>query len=346
MKICVFGAGGVGSHLAARLARGGAEVSVIARGDHLAAVRRDGILVRTPDCEIAVRVMATDDARDIGPQDAVIVTVKAPSLPSVAADIAPLLAPHTPVVFAMNGIPWWYFFGHGGSLDGRQILRLDPGGAIWRTVGPRRAVGGVIYAASTVVAPGIVRVATRENKLILGEPDGSRSKRTADIATLLRGGGMSAAIAPRIRDAIWAKLIQNLAASTMALLAGTAVDDIYREPSCAEAGRRILNEGEAISHALGCRPELDVEKIIRTMQTLEHKSSALQDLERGRPVEMDSLFVVPLEMARMLGVATPTLDLLTALVRLRLRSAGLYEDSRTSHVAQNELDFVGVPTVN
>src|SRR5262249_18341647 len=138
MKICVFGAGSVGSHLAVRLARGGADVSVVARGDHLAAVRRNGIIVRLPDGDVTARVIATDDARDLGPQDAVIVTVKGPSLPSVAASLPPLLAPQTPVVFAMNGIPWWYFYRHGGDLDGRQIARLDPGGTIWEAVGPGR----------------------------------------------------------------------------------------------------------------------------------------------------------------------------------------------------------------
>ncbi len=335
MKICVFGAGAVGGHLAARLAKGGADISVIARGDHLAAIRRDGIVIHAPDGDIAARVAASDDARKVGPQDAVIVAVKAPSLPSVATGIAPLLAPETPVVFAMNGIPWWYFYDHGGDLDGRRLSRLDHGGALWTSVTPERAIGGVVYAPATVVEPGVIRASSRENHLILGEPNGSRSRRALEIAAALHAGGMAAEVSPRIRDDIWSKLIQNLAASSLALLAGMPVNDIFREPACAEAGRRVLSEGVAIARALGCKPEIDIEKVITAMRVLAHRSSALQDLERGRPIEFDSLFAVPTELARLMGVATPTLDLLTALVKLRLCGAGLYQDDETTNARAN-----------
>jgi 2-dehydropantoate 2-reductase len=324
MKICIFGAGSVGGPIAARLAKGGAEVSVVARGDHLVAIQKNGIIVQTPDGELTARVTASADPRELGIQDAVIVAVKAPSVPAVAASIAPLLDAHTPVVFAINGIPWWYFHRLGGEFDGRQIPCLDPNTAVLRAIDHRRVIGCVVYTPASIVEPGTIRSASRDNKLILGELDGSSSGRVNQLASVLCASGIGAKVSPSIRDEIWIKLLQNLAASSPGLLTGMTVKDIYREPDCAAAGRRILHEGAAIARALGCAPQIDVEMVIKSMQALAHKSSALQDLERGRPVEVDCLFVVPLEFARMLDVPTPTLDLLTALIKLRLRAAGLY----------------------
>jgi 2-dehydropantoate 2-reductase len=270
---------------------------------------------------LIARVTASDDPRQLEVQDAVIVAVKAPSLPTVAATITPLLGPDTPVVFAMNGIPWWYFYRDGQAPHGLSLPALDPGGALATAIGAQRAIGGVVYGPATVIAPGTIRAMSHDNRLILGEPDGSQSDRTASLAAALRAGGMGSAVSSHIRDEIWTKLIQNLAASSLALLTGVTVRDIYREPSCVEAGRRILQEGGAIAHALGCKPANDVASTIALMQGLAHKPSALQDLEQGRPVEVDALFVAPLELARMLGVETPTLNLLTALIKLRVRSA-------------------------
>jgi len=164
MRVCVFGAGAIGGHLAVRLARGGAEVSVLARGPHLAAIQRDGLTVHASDGQLHTRVRASDDPKALGPQDAVLVTVKAPALPAVAAGIAPLLKPDTPVVFAMNGIPWFYFHGIGGALEGRRLAKIDPGDALWRAVGPERAIDGVVYAASAVIAPGECRSSPRARR--------------------------------------------------------------------------------------------------------------------------------------------------------------------------------------
>ncbi len=224
----------------------------------------------------------------------------------------------------MNGIPWWYFHHHGGALDGHRLPRIDPGDALWRAIGPERAIGGVVYSALTVIEPGILQLHARDIRLILGEPSGEATPRIAAIADALGRGGMKAVVTARIRDEIWTKLIMNLAASCLALLTGQAVKDVYAEPACVEAGRRLLAEGAAIARALGAAPDLDVERAIAAMQALAHKSSALQDLERGRTVELDSIFIVPIELARLRGVATPTLDLLVALAKLRLRAAGLY----------------------
>ncbi|MCW3477315.1 ketopantoate reductase family protein [Limobrevibacterium gyesilva] len=324
MRVCVFGAGAIGGHLAARLATGGAEVSIIARGAHLAAVQRNGLLVRAPDREMHVRVAATDDPRTLGPQDAVLVTAKAPALPSVAAGIGPLLGPDTPVVFAMNGIPWWYFHAHGGALDGRTLPKLDPGDAVRRAIGTARSIGGVVYSACAVVEPGVVAVEHNRNRLVLGEPDGTLSARAEAIAAPLRAGGIRVDATDRIRDWIWSKLLMNLSSGPVAVLTQSAPKDVYAEPACIAAARAIYAEAGAVAAALGCTPQIDVEAQLGLSQSMTHKPSILQDLELGRPMEIDTIFDAPLELACMVGVPTPTLDLLVALAKVRARAAGLY----------------------
>jgi 2-dehydropantoate 2-reductase len=324
LKVCVYGAGAIGGHVAARLARGGADVSVIARGPNLEAMRASGLRVHAPDAEIEAPVRATADPAELGPQDVVIVTVKAPALPSVAAGIRALLRPDTPVVFAMNGIPWFYFHDAGGADDGTRLPKLDPGGALWDAVGPQRAVAGVVYSACTVVAPGVVEVESRGSRLILGESDGSAGTRLEAVADALRAGGLTVEISPRIREAIWQKLLLNLGSGPLAILTGTAPSGFFAEPDCQEITRRILAEGAAIAGALGCPITPNAEGQIRNGSRSDHKPSILQDLELGRPMEIDALYEVPLDLARMHGVEVPTLATLVALIRVRARAAGLY----------------------
>lgn len=327
MKVCVFGAGAVGGHFAGRLAQGGAEVSVVVRGAQLAAIRADGLRVTGPGCDIHARVAATDDPATLGPQDMVLVTVKAPALPSVAAAIGPLLGPGTGVVFAMNGIPWWYWQQHGGPRDGQALLRLDPGGALQRALGPGRAIGGVVYSASTVVAPGVVQVDHASNRLVLGEPDGTRSARVEALGAVLAAGGLGIEVTERIRDAVWAKLMINLGSGMLGVLTASAPDAFYTEPACRAATLAIVAEAAAVAAAMGCTVMPNADGMVRNGAKSGHKTSILQDLELGRPMEIDALYTVPLEMAREAGVATPTLDLLVALTRARARAAGLYAGS-------------------
>ena len=324
MRVCVYGAGAIGGHLAGRLAKGGADVSVIARGPNLEAMRTRGLHVRVPDGDMHVRVRATDDPAELPPQDAVIVTVKAPALPAVAAGVGPLLGSATPVVFAMNGIPWFYFHGAGGTHDGIRLPKLDPDGALWDAVGPTRAVAGVVYSACTVVAPGEVEVESQASRLVLGEPDLSRPTRLESLAAVFRAGGLTIEISPRIRDAIWQKLLLNLGSGPLAILTGSAPSRFFAEPACQEATRRILAEGAAIAAALGCQVKPNADGQIRNGSKSNHKPSILQDLELGRPMEIDAIYGVPLDLARMQGVETPTLDALVGMVRVRAREAGLY----------------------
>jgi len=324
MRVCVYGAGAIGGHLAVRLARGGAEVSVLARGAHLAAIQRDGLTLHTSQGRLHARVQASEDPKVLGPQDAVLVTVKAPALPAIAAGIGPLLRPDTPVAFVMNGIPWFYFHCIDGELEGRRLPKIDPGDALWRAVGPERAIAGVVYAASAVVAPGVIELENPNSRVVLGEPDGQDSQRVQAIAALINAGGMTATVSKRIRDEIWNKLLGNLGNAPMAVLTQVSIRQLFQEPECVAAARRIMQEATAVANALGADPDADHEKRIAHGRGLDHKPSSLQDLELGRPMEIDGIFDAPLELARMVGVPTPTLDLLVALAKVRARAAGLY----------------------
>lgn len=324
MRICVFGAGAIGGHVAARLARGGAEVSVIARGAQLAAIRARGLTLRAHDGEHVSHPRATEDPRDLGPQDAVIVTVKAPALPGVAARIAPLLGPETPVAFVMNGIPWWYFDRHGGALEGRRLPGLDPGDALRHAIGVGRVIGGVVWSACTVAEPGVVQTAHANNRVILGEPDGRISERATALAAPLPAGGLPATVTPDIRTEIWAKLLGNLSSGPFCLLSRLGMGETYADPAVRAAAVRVVEEGMAVAAALGRPVQAAAERLIARSAEIAHKPSILQDLELGRPLEIDALFTLPLRLARLAGVATPTLDLMVALAVQAARAAGLY----------------------
>jgi 2-dehydropantoate 2-reductase len=327
MKLCVFGAGAIGGHLALRAARGGADVSVVARGAHLDAIKRNGLTVRTAEGEFNARVRASDDPATLGPQDAILVTVKAPALPSVARTIAPLLKADTPVAFVTNGIPWWYFYAHGGELDGRRLARVDPGDAMWNALGPERAIGSIVNAPTEVVAPGVIEVRRPNSYLVLGEPDGSLSPRVEMMAAPLRAGGLRVEVSADIRSEIWSKLLGNLSTGPMAVVSQSNYQQIVSDPTCKAAALRILAEAGAVALALGCKPDPEQEKRLDGVGKLAHKASILQDLERGRPMEIDGIFGSALELARLVNVATPTLDLLVALARMRAQRAGLYPDA-------------------
>lgn len=323
MRICVFGAGAIGGHVAARLALGGAETSVVARGPQLAAIQRDGLTIEAPDGTRQVRV-AAGTAAELGRQDAVIVTVKAPSLPQVAEAIGPLLGPETTVAFVMNGIPWWYFDRHGGALDGRRLPAVDPGDAVRNAIGVGRTLGGVVYSACTVTEPGVVKVEHANNRVILGEVDGSLSPRARALADALSAGGVSGEVTPSIRREVWMKLMGNLAQGPFTILSRQGIGGTLADPAVRAAIKRAMQEAMAIAEALGQGFEFELEKRIAASSKLAHKPSILQDLELGRPMEIDALFRVPLELARLAGVETPTLDLSVALATQAATAAGLY----------------------
>ncbi|MDT9632941.1 2-dehydropantoate 2-reductase [Pseudomonas sp. JV449] len=325
MKVCVYGAGAVGGHIAARLAEGGAEVSLVARGEHLAAIRANGLRVETKDGVFESRPVATDDPASLGQQDVVIVSVKAPALQGVAAGIKPLLGDDTLVLFALNGIPWWYLQGQAGILEGASLPRIDPESLLSNAIGPQRTVGAVAYTACTVIAPGVIKAENPRNRLILGRPDGKSDERLEALAGCLVAGGLEIEVTDRIRDAIWTKLVINLTGGSLAILTGSTMKQALASPAITKTAQAMAHEAAAIARKLGCDAG-DVEDGLRRLAVSTHKQSILQDLELGRSMEVDTILRAPLELARLAGVQTPALDLVVDLAVQRARAAGLYDN--------------------
>ncbi|GAB5376867.1 MAG: 2-dehydropantoate 2-reductase [Acuticoccus sp.] len=323
MKICVFGAGAIGGYLAVRLANGGEDVSVVARGPHLAAIRDRGLTLRIDGGEETARVTATDDAAALGPQDYLFITLKAHSVPPIANKLAPLIGPDTTIVTGMNGVPYWYFHGLEGWPD-HTVEAVDPGGAVSRALPPAQALGCVVYPACEVDEPGIIRHVDGD-RFTLGEPDGSQSERAKALSRALRSAGFKAPVRPRIRDEIWIKLWGNLAFNPLSALTGETLDVLATQADLQAIARAMMVEGQAVAEALGAKFAINVDKRIAGAAAVgAHKTSMLQDLERGRPMEIDALVSAVTELGRLTGVPTPTIDTVLALVRARGRTAGCY----------------------
>jgi 2-dehydropantoate 2-reductase len=325
VKICIFGAGAVGCLLAGRAAKGGADVSAVARGANLEGIRSNGIRIETPEYEYRTQIAASDDPAELGVQDVVFVTVKSPSLPTIVDGLKPLLGPKTAVAFVMNGIPWWYFRNWGGELSETRLDKLDPGGRLWETISPERVIGGVIFCSCDLVAPGYVHAETKGPKFYLGELSGETTSRVQALAGLMRGDTLSVDVVPSIRTTIWSKLQMNMSSGLLGCLSNSPPREIYPDSACSDAVRRIVAEVGAIARAVGCETKVNAEEMLASTRNQGHRSSIVQDLEKGRQMEIDPMFGIPLEMARMTGVETPTLDLLVCLVKARARRAGAYD---------------------
>lgn len=323
-RICVFGAGAVGSHLATRAALGGAEVSVVARGPHLAAMQAKGITLIAPDGTRKVAVRAAATAAEIGPVDAVIVTTKVHGLPEAARAVAPLLGPDTSVAFVTNGVPWWYFLRHGGPMEGRRLPLLDPGGVIEREVGIARTIGGVVYSANEVVEPGVVRAESADIRLFLGEPDGAITDRAAAIAAPIEAGGMPCPVVPDIRLRMWGKLMGNMTSGPLCILSRRDMTATFADPALFAAGVRLAEEAAALARAYGHDLAGAAEQRVRRAASIAHKPSILQDLELGRAMEIDALLTVPMQLARDAGVPMPLFELTGRLATQAAIAAGLY----------------------
>ena len=319
MKICVYGAGAVGGHIAARLAAAGSEVCVVARDEHLAAIRRNGLKLIRGGESISPRVKASERAADLGPQDFVLVTLKANVLGAFAEGCAPLLGPRTAVAFVQNGIPWWY---------AREIERLDPGGKLARAISAERILGGVAYSANDVVEPGVVlNHVPNSNMIVVGEASNENSSRIQKLRSLLEQAGMSSPAVEDIRQAIWSKLAVNLGTSTLCTITGANIAEVRSNARLAELAARLGAEGRAIAGALGVAIERAPQRPGggQSSGMIQHKPSMLQDYERGRPMEIDAQIMAPLALARERGVPTPTLDLAAALVAHKAAAKGLYQ---------------------
>ena len=319
VKYCIVGAGAIGGVLGARLAAAGHGVSLVARGEHLAAIRAGGLAVRDASGERTCRLPAADDPAGFGPQDVVVIALKAHSIGHMLPRLAPLLTPDTAVVTAINGIPWWYFSREGGCFEGERVECLDPDGAMMRALDPRHLVGCVVHGSAEVVAPGIVHH-TSGGSFILGEIDGRTTPRVRAIAAAFEGAGIRAPVTARIRDDLWTKLIGNTSYNPVAALTGALMCDINANPGLLELIRRMMAEGIAVAEAHGCRMTVTLDERFALARKLGAvKVSMLQDLERGRPLEIDAIVTAVCELGRKAGVPTPTIDGVEALIRERVR---------------------------
>jgi 2-dehydropantoate 2-reductase len=324
MKICIFGAGSIGGLLGAHLAHAGHEVSLVARGAHLAAIRRDGLRLTGASGDFTVRPAASDDPADLGPQDYVILAVKAPSLPGAVATLAPLLDEATCVVAAMNGIPWWFCDGVTGALAGRQLRAVDPDGALAAAIAPARNLGCVIHGGASVPEPGLVRHASG-GLFLFGEPDHAPSDRARRLADAIDATALTGRLAADIHYEIWLKLIGNMGMGPISVLTATTLADIAGDPDLRALSAAMMNEGMAVGGALGLHMDMTAEQRIDLGAELgAFKPSILQDYEKGRPMEIDALIGVVQEMGAMAGIATPTIDTVLGLMRALGRRAGTY----------------------
>ncbi len=324
MKVAIFGAGAIGGLLGVKLAQAGADVTFIARGPHLAAMQANGVTLLTGEERIVVHPRCVADAGEAGVQDYVVVTLKAHGLPGAAPQIARMMGPESALVTGINGVPYWYFYGLDSPYRDRRVDSVDPGGKLWDVLPPSQAIGSVVYPAAEVTEPGII-THTYGDRFTLGEPDGSRSPRIEALSKLMIAAGFKAPVRPRIRDEIWVKLWGNMAFNPISALTNRTLDRITGDAELRALCRAMMLEGRAVAEALGVRFAIDVDKRIDgAAEVGEHKTSMLQDLERGRPMEIDALLGAVVELGEMTDQPMPVSRSVLALVRERARQAGCY----------------------
>ncbi|MEE9255406.1 MAG: 2-dehydropantoate 2-reductase [Pseudomonadales bacterium] len=324
MRICIYGAGAIGGFLGGRLAASGVEVTLIARGPHLAAMQRSGLKLIVDGREEITHPRCTNDPLEAGEQDYVIVTLKAPSVSGIVDTLQPLLANDTAVVTAVNGIPWWYFYGLEGPYQNHRLASVDPDSRQWDGIGPARVIGCVVYPACEMRQPGVIEH-VEGDRFSLGEPTGERSERCERLSKALIEAGFKAPVRRQIRNEIWIKLWGNLSFNPLSALTHATLDVIAAEPGTRAIARAMMLEAQAIGEALGVRFAVDVDKRIDGAAAVgAHKTSMLQDLERGRSMEIDALVTSVQELGKLVGISTPTIDLMLALVQQRARVAGTY----------------------
>ena len=315
MKIVIAGAGAIGGYIGARLAKAGADVVLFARGPHLRAMEENGLRVVSPDGDFEVRPAVTGDLATIGPADVVFLGVKAHGLTQLAPGLRQLYKPDTVVVSTQNGIPWWYFQGLGGELDGLRLEHVDPGGAIAAAIEPERVIGSLAYFATDVAEPGVIHH-TEGNKMSLGEPNGTRTERSKAIAEALIAAGLRCPVSTRFRHEIWVKLLGNVAFNPISALTGGTLEQLVRHAGTAALVRDIMAETEAVAGKLGIELSISIDQRMAGAEKVgAHKTSMLQDYEAGRPMELDAVVGAVIELGHRLGVPTPATRAMYACAR-------------------------------
>ncbi|MGP9811940.1 2-dehydropantoate 2-reductase [Rhodopseudomonas sp. NSM] len=324
MKVCIYGAGAIGGYLGVQLAQSGADVSLVARGAHLAAMQQNGLKLLIGDEERVVKVRATDKPSELGQQDFIIICLKAHSITGAIDAMKPLLGSHTRIVTAVNGVPYWYFYKHGNQFEGRTLESIDPGARQWNELGPERGIGCIVYPATELEGPGVIRHVYGD-KFPVGEASGETTTDVQNLSKLLEAAGLKAPILDRIRDEIWLKLWGNVCFNPISALTHATLDVIASDPATRALAKAMMLEAQAIGETFGVKFRVDVERRIEGARKVgAHKTSMLQDLERGRPMEIDPLVTVVQEMGRMTGIPTPAIDSVLGLVIQRAKVAGLY----------------------
>jgi 2-dehydropantoate 2-reductase len=319
VRVAVLGAGAIGAYVGAALTRADVDVHLIARGAHLAAMQANGVQVLSDRGDFVAHPHATDDPTEVGPVDVVFLGLKAYSYAGCGALLSPLMGPSTAVVAAQNGIPWWYFHGLSGPYRDYRIEAVDPDGAVSKVIPPERAIGCVVYCSTELERPGVVRH-MEGTRFSIGEPDGSISRRCADLSAAMVAGGLKCPVEPDLRRDIWLKLMGNISFNPISALTGATMAEIARDPHTRRLVVSMMEETLAISRALDCEPEISLERRLAGAERVgEHKTSMLLDLEAGKPLEVDAIMRAPIEIAALLGVPVPSLQAVHDVLGLRDR---------------------------
>ena len=321
MKFAIVGAGAIGAFAGAMLARSGEEVTLIARGPHLRAMQERGVRVRGEIGDFEAHPRATDNPAAVGPVDIVLLTLKAHSLTAMAPRLAPLMGRDTCVLSAQNGIPWWYFYRHGSELEGTHLDTVDPGGVIGQSVDPARVIGCVVYPSTTIVEPGVVWH-IEGTRFAIGEPDGSKSERCRRIADSFIKAGLRCPIRTNIRHDMWVKLMGNIAYNPISALTRATLIEIVRCRETRELAAAIMAEAESVAGKLGIDIGVSIEQRLEGAEKVgHHKTSMLQDVEAGRPMELEAIVGAVAELGNKMGLSLPYTNAVYACVKLLARSA-------------------------
>jgi 2-dehydropantoate 2-reductase len=305
MKFLIAGAGAIGAYMGACMARAGQDVTLFARGPHLRAMQEHGVRVKSVDGDFEAHPKISENLDEVGPVDVVFLGVKAHGLTQLAPQLKPVLGPDTAVVGTQNGIPWWFFQGWGGDHEGMHLERVDPGGTIANAIEPRRVIGSIVYFATEIVEPGVIRH-TEGNRISLGEPDGTRSERIRQIAEALIAAGLRSPVTTRIRQEIWVKILGNVAFNPISALTGATLVQMARDPEVSALVRKIMEETESVGAKLGLELPITIDQRIAGAEKVgEHKTSMLQDLEAGRPIELEAIVGAVVELGERLNVPMP-----------------------------------------
>lgn len=321
-KICIFGAGAIGGYVGARLAmKGDADLSLVARGAHLAAMQANGLTLKMAGETHVLNPRVSGDPNELGPQDYIILALKAHAVAGVIDQMQPLIGKDTAILFAQNGVPWWYFHGIGGQHEGRTLESVDPGGTIWKRIGPERALGTVVWQAAEIEAPGVI-AHHYGDRMPIGEPTGEKTERAVILSKLLTSAGVKSPVRPNLRNEIWLKLWGNLSFNPVSVLTNGTLIDLATDSGTRRVLRTMMEEAKAAGEALGVNFTVDIEeRMDMAAKVGAHRTSMLQDVDAGRPTELDALLGVVIELAALVNVPTPSLQLVYDLTKFRSRNA-------------------------